>query len=337
MSSAHFLSGGTGSAEQERQYARYYSAIATRSRSRTTPHITTYTLRPEVGRGSIEVTRLRGSLRVIRYDVGFTADHRVGYHFPGDRFELEVCLDGRLRIAEDEAGGADLGRFSSSLTPPRPTRGMITHPAGRSYRGLSLTGSRDALSPYLGSVGTGAFASALERLDSSGGADLYLGRGARLHGLPGPLADIFGSRAESPGGILLMESRVMAALALLVDAASAREHHGGLDDHEAEALRRVPLILWRERHDPPALAEVAGELSMSPKRLARGFKALFGVTPFEHHRRRCLQRAAELLLETDWTVERIGHEVGYASAGNFVYAFRRRLGTTPAAYRRGHT
>ncbi len=56
----------------------------------------------------------------------------------------------------------------------------------------------------------------------------------------------------------------------------------------------------------------------------------------EYHRRECLERAADLLVETDWTIERIGSEVGYAAASNFVYAFRRRLGCTPAEYRRTH-
>ncbi|WNI22265.1 helix-turn-helix transcriptional regulator [Streptomyces sp. ITFR-16] len=336
MSRVHCLSGELGSPDQERQYASYYAAIATEDRGRVAPHVTTYTLRPEAGQGSIEVTRLQGGLRVVRYDVSFAADHRVGYSFSEDRFELEVCLDGGLRLVEEGAGQGELGRFSLSLTPPRPTRGMLVHSAGRPYRGVSLTGHRAALSPYLGSVGADAFASSLKRLDSSRGDDLYLGRGAQLHGVPSLLADVFGSRAETAGKTLLMESRVMAALALLIDASSSATENG-LADHEADALRTVPLILWRERHALPALAEVARLLSMSPKRLARGFKTLFGVPPMEYHRRQCLERAADLLVDTDWTVERIGGEVGYATASNFVYAFRRRLGCTPAEYRRTHT
>lgn len=336
MARVHFLSGDLDSVEQERQYARYYTAIAVEDSGRIAPNVTTYTLRPEVGQGSIEVTRLQGGLRVARYDVSFTADHQVGYCFSADRFELETCLEGRLRIVEEAAGQGDLRRFSSSLTPPRPTKGMLVHPAGQLYRGVSLTGSRDALRPYLGSVGADAFRSSLAQLDSSGGDDLYLGRSAQLHGVPSLLSDLFGIRAETAGKTLLMESRVMAALALLTDAPSG-ETHSGLADHEVDALRNVPLILWRERHDPPTLAELARRLSMSPKRLAHGFKTLFEVPPFEYHRRQCLERAADLLVDTDWTVGRIGVEVGYSSASNFVYAFRRRLGRTPAEYRRTHT
>lgn len=329
------VSGDLDSIEQKRQYERYYAAIADKATGRIAPNVTTYTLRPEIGHGSIEVTRLRGGVRMVRYDVTFLADHRLGYRFSADRFELEVCLDGRLRIAEETAGQGDLGQFSSSLTPPRPTQGMLTHPAGQLYRGVSLTGSRDALWPYLGSVETDTFASSLARLDSSGGDDLYLGRGAQLHGVPSVLVDLFGMRAETAGKTLLMESRVMAALALLVDAPSGTTD-SSLADHEIDALRTVPLILWQERHELPTIAELAHLLSMSPKRLANGFKVLFGAPPIEYHRRQCLDRAADLLVDTEWTVGRIGAEVGYSAASNFVYAFRRRLGCTPAEYRRTH-
>lgn len=340
MSRLHYLSGELGSVEQERQYASYYAAIAEEDRGRIAPNVATYSLRPEVGQGSIEVTRLQGGLRVVRYDVRFKADHRVGYRFSAERFELEACLDGQLRIVEEDAGQSDLGRFSSSLTPPRETKGVLIHPAGQHYRGVSLTGRRDGLSSYLGSVGVDAFVSALYRLGSSRGNELYLGQGAQLHGVPKQLAELFELRAETAGKTLLMESRVMAVLGLLVDASSSeaeRENTFGLADHEVDALHTVPLILWRERHELPTLAEVARLLSMSPKRLARGFKSLFGVPPLEYHRRQCLERAADLLIDTDWTVERIGFEVGYAAASNFVYAFRRRLGSTPAEYRHAHS
>lgn len=335
VSLIHYLSGELGSVEQERRYASYYAAIADQNVGRIAPNVTTYTLRPEIGRGTIEVTHLQAEVRIVRYDVSFVADHRLGYSFSGDRFELEVCLDGLLRIVEDDAGQGDLRGFSSSLTPPRPTNGMLIHPAGQPYRGVSLTGRRDSLSPYLGSVGLDAFTSSIERLSSSRGDDLYLGRGANLHGVADLLADLFGLRAETAGKTLLMESKVMAALALLTDASSSKPECG-LAEHEVDALRSVPLILWRARHELPTLAEVARSLSMSQKRLAGGFKTLFGASPMEYHRRQCLERAADLLVDTDWTIERIGSEVGYAAASNFVYAFRRRLGCTPAEYRRTH-
>nr|BFE98941.1 hypothetical protein GCM10020241_06170 [Streptoalloteichus tenebrarius] len=102
-------------------------------------------------------------------------------------------------------------------------------------------------------------------------------------------------------------------------------------------MRRVPDLLWQRRHAPPTLAELARASSMSVRRLTTGFRALYGTSVMEHHRRRCLDQAARLLVETDWTVDRIGHEVGYSSASNFVYAFRRDRGITPARFRRARS
>lgn len=103
------------------------------------------------------------------------------------------------------------------------------------------------------------------------------------------------------------------------------------------ALRRVPDLLWQQRHAPPTLSGLARASCMSARRLTTGFRALYGTSVMEYHRRRCLDRAASLLVETDWPVARIGHEVGYSSPSNFGYAFRRDRGTTPARFRRAHS
>ncbi|MGW7025172.1 helix-turn-helix transcriptional regulator [Streptomyces decoyicus] len=134
----------------------------------------------------------------------------------------------------------------------------------------------------------------------------------------------------------------MAALAALSDGLTATPpptdpRDLALDDHEVAALRRVPELLWQQRHTPPTLAGLARASSMSVRRLTTGFRALYGTSVREYHRRRCLDRAAALLVETDWPVARIGHEVGYASPSNFGYAFRRDRGTTPARFRRTHS
>lgn len=333
----NLLSGRVGSAEQERQYASYYGRIA-RARPETGTGVATrYELREEVGRGSIQVAPLHGALRLVTYDVEFSRDHRVGFDFDSDRFELEFCVDGAVRIAEQRSGSAELGRSTSSLTSLRATRGVLTHPAGQRYRAVSLTGDREALAGYLGSANTADVLAALDaigRSDPSGRADPYLGRAAQPRGLADLMTEMFTQATETAADRLRLGARVMSVLALLLDSGTRHDGIDGFADHEIEALRRVPALLWAERHDPPTLEQVARRSSMSVKRLSAGFTALFGTTPVEHHRRYCLERAKAMLCETDWTVERIGFEIGYSSASNFVSAFRRRQGDTPAEFRR---
>ncbi|OKH98980.1 AraC family transcriptional regulator [Streptomyces sp. CB02923] len=340
MTRVHQLAGAAGSTALETTSAAYYASIAEAEESRdgTVRH----RLRPEVGDGTIEVTSLRSGFEIVRYDVAFAGGHQVGFTFPGDHFELEHCVDGRMHISEATAGAGDLHARSVALSPRGAIDGVVVHGAGERYRAVSVTGSWSGLESYLAGLGAGA-------LPATGPEDVarerYLGRSAALRPAAGPLEEIFTHRRSSPGRLLFMESRLVAALAALVDgltaavpSADARDLAApALDEHEVAALHRVPELLWRERHTPPTLADLARVSSMSVRRLTTGFRALYGTSVMEHHRRHCLDRAAALLVETDWPVARIAHEVGYASAGNFGYAFRRDRGTSPARFRRAHS
>ena len=49
---------------------------------------------------------------------------------------------------------------------------------------------------------------------------------------------------------------------------------------------------------------------------------------------RRMAEARRLLVETDLSVEEVGHRVGYKDLGYFVRSFRRAHGSTPLAWRR---
>lgn len=83
--------------------------------------------------------------------------------------------------------------------------------------------------------------------------------------------------------------------------------------------------------DVPALARVA--LS-SEAHFARSFKRAFGETPHQYLLRRRIERAADLLRETDRAVTDVCLDVGFQSLGSFSSAFRALVGEPPSAYRR---
>jgi AraC-like DNA-binding protein len=64
------------------------------------------------------------------------------------------------------------------------------------------------------------------------------------------------------------------------------------------------------------------------------FKQVFGATPHQYLTARRLERARYLLAHTDQPVTEICLSVGFASLGAFSWLFRRRVGVSPAAYRR---
>jgi AraC-like DNA-binding protein len=82
--------------------------------------------------------------------------------------------------------------------------------------------------------------------------------------------------------------------------------------------------------DVPALAAVA---HVSPSHFARQFRATFGESPHRYLQRRRIERAMELLRETDRPVTEISLDVGFASLGTFSRTFRSIVGEPPSAYR----
>jgi len=64
------------------------------------------------------------------------------------------------------------------------------------------------------------------------------------------------------------------------------------------------------------------------------FKQAFGQTPHQYLTAKHLEHARHLLAHTDQPVTEICLSVGFASLGAFSWLFRRRVGVSPAAYRR---
>ena len=82
--------------------------------------------------------------------------------------------------------------------------------------------------------------------------------------------------------------------------------------------------------DVPALARVA---HVSPAHFSRQFRLVFGETPHAYLQRRRVERAMELLRETDRSVTEICFDVGFNSLGTFSRTFRSVVGEPPSSYR----
>jgi AraC-like DNA-binding protein len=82
--------------------------------------------------------------------------------------------------------------------------------------------------------------------------------------------------------------------------------------------------------DVPSLARVA---HVSPAHFSRQFRSTFGETPHRYLQRRRVERAMEMLRETDLSVTEICLDAGFNSLGTFSRTFRDIVGEPPSAYR----
>ncbi|MFI5801821.1 GlxA family transcriptional regulator [Streptomyces sp. NPDC051561] len=84
---------------------------------------------------------------------------------------------------------------------------------------------------------------------------------------------------------------------------------------------------------PLTLAELACEASMSIRTFSRRFREETGLTPVQWLSLQRVDRARQLLEETDLPVDRIAHESGFGTGTSMRQHFQAVLGVSPHAYR----
>ena len=107
-----------------------------------------------------------------------------------------------------------------------------------------------------------------------------------------------------------------------------------LGTHKHSVIEAVALM---ERHleAPLPLARLAARIGISLRQLQRLFEQELGERPRDHYLRLRLQRARQLLRETDRDILSIGLACGFTSASSFSRAYKQHFGASPRHARRG--
>ncbi|RZS36501.1 AraC family transcriptional regulator with amidase-like domain [Herbihabitans rhizosphaerae] len=87
-------------------------------------------------------------------------------------------------------------------------------------------------------------------------------------------------------------------------------------------------------HRPLSLAELAARESMSTRTFTRRFREEVGVSFGEWLARQRIERARQLLEESDLSVDRVAEEAGFGTAASLRQHLHSSLGVSPSAYRR---
>ncbi|HEY0323042.1 MAG TPA: helix-turn-helix domain-containing protein [Pyrinomonadaceae bacterium] len=177
------------------------------------------------------------------------------------------------------------------------------------------------------------------RLTLSGASVMFrsdkVERDERLARLARDLADEL--REEEAGQDVVITALVEQMLVYLL------RHYANVRRSDELELSRVGLVDRRIRRavemmhahmdrDLP-IEEMAGAAYLSPFHFARLFKKLTGASPHAYLATLRVQRAQQLLAETDLSISELSARVGYASPSHFSKAFRQSTGMTPRAFR----
>jgi transcriptional regulator GlxA family with amidase domain len=100
-----------------------------------------------------------------------------------------------------------------------------------------------------------------------------------------------------------------------------------------ESLQRARELMDAQYSQPLDLDELARIANFSRYHFLRAFRRAFHATPHEYLTRKRIERAKELLAQSELTVTEICFEVGFESLGSFSMLFHKIVGWSPSIYR----
>ena len=106
-----------------------------------------------------------------------------------------------------------------------------------------------------------------------------------------------------------------------------------MQDISGSRMRRVIEYIEENLEGDLSLEAMAAEVDISPIYLARAFKAAIGQSPHRYVLTRRVERAKELLRNTEMPVVDVALSSGFSSQSHLSYWFQRHVGVSPAAYR----
>lgn len=98
-------------------------------------------------------------------------------------------------------------------------------------------------------------------------------------------------------------------------------------------IDEVIAYIHKHIYDPLPLSRLAKHVAYSPYHFSRIFKERIGLSPLYYVSSVRLQKAKDLLLQSNLTVRDIALEIGQQSLGTFTTRFTERVGVSPSQFR----
>lgn len=146
---------------------------------------------------------------------------------------------------------------------------------------------------------------------------------------------IMNCRFSAEAAIIWYDAKVSELLTLALERVSSTQKATmKLSKYNVEMLHKAREILVSDFENIPTIKQLARMVGTNDFNLKRGFRQLFGNSIFAYVQSVRLERARELLMETDYSITDIAYMTGYDHCNNFSVAFKRKFGMGPKYFRK---
>lgn len=108
------------------------------------------------------------------------------------------------------------------------------------------------------------------------------------------------------------------------------------DMSDSRIIQRVHDHLVENLHQRLTIETLSRQFLLNPTTLKTKFQQMYGMSIAAHVKQHRMEKAAQLILSTDETMESIAKKVGFTSQSRFADAFRDHYGVLPSEYRKNN-
>ena len=107
-------------------------------------------------------------------------------------------------------------------------------------------------------------------------------------------------------------------------------HH--LKDRDIESIYKIKTLILLDLQTVPVIKELAVYAGMSPTKLKRLFRQIFGDSIFSYYQKFRMKEAAFLMKEGKLSVSEVGYKLGFSNLGHFSRVFKEHNSMKPKEY-----
>ena len=146
------------------------------------------------------------------------------------------------------------------------------------------------------------------------------------------IQDIHHCKYEGLTRKIYLESKIYEILAFCFEEHKTNNNIK-LSDRDIECIHFAAQIIKDHINNPVTIEELAKRIGINQTKLKTGFKSIFGTTVFGYLQQLRMNRAKQLLFDSDLSIEEISQLCGYINSSNFSAAFKKCCGVPPSAFR----
>ncbi len=135
-------------------------------------------------------------------------------------------------------------------------------------------------------------------------------------------------------GYINLKLKTIEFLATLLEEKSNTKFLKNSKEQEKEIIIKAKDIISKNLQNTPSVKEIASDSNISLYKLQELFKNMLGDTVYEYIKKARIEKAKELLKNTDMSILEIANEIGYENPSKFSNLFKGYNNITPLKYRK---